>query len=207
MTASRVGGLPTLSARRRPRPADLQNAWGRQVPDVIGPDLRVLFVGINPGLWSGAVAHHFAHPSSRFWKALYLSGFTPRLLAPEDEEELLRYGLGLTNLVDYATAAAKDLTADDLRSGARLVVTKVRQYRPVWVCLLGVGAYRIAFEQPRAQIGLQPTRIVNASVWVLPGPSGQNAQFPITAAVAECTRFKMAVEAEQARRAADPASS
>ncbi len=166
---------------------------GRTVDDVIGPGLQVLFVGVNPGLWSGAVGHHFAHPSSRFWKALHLSGFTPRRLSPFEEAELPIYGLGLTNLVETATALARDLTPEQLRQGAARLVAKVERHRPAWVAVLGVGAYRIAFERPRAIIGPQPEGIGPARAWVLPGPSGNNAHFPLEAEVEEFRKLRRAV--------------
>jgi double-stranded uracil-DNA glycosylase len=163
----------------RPAPADLTAATGRQVPDVLAPDLRVLFCGINPGLWSAAVGHHFARPGNRFWKALHLGGFTPRLLAPDAEAELLRLGLGITNLVARASATAADLTAEELRAGARHLVAKVEQARPAVVAVLGVGAYRTAFAKPRATVGPQPTPIADARSWVLPNPSGLNAHYQL----------------------------
>lgn len=178
---------------RRPTRDQVSQAWGSTVDDVIEPGLDVLFVGINPGLWSGAVGHHFAHPSSRFWKALYRSGFTPRLLSPFDEPELIRYRLGLTNLVETATALARDLTGEQLRTGARRLLEKVGRYRPAWVAVLGVGAYRIGFDRPGAQIGPQPEPVGTARAWVLPGPSGSNAHYPIDAAVDEFRRLREAV--------------
>lgn len=182
----------------RPTREQRAGAWGRTVDDVIGPGLDVLFVGINPGLWSGAVGHHFAHPSSRFWKALHRSGFTPRLLSPFEEAELLRFGLGLTNLVETATAVARDLGDGQLREGGRRLAAKVVRHRPAWAAVLGVGAYRIAFDRPRTLVGPQPESIGAARLWVLPGPSGSNAHYPIDAAVEEFRRFRQAVRGESA---------
>lgn len=182
----------------RPTREQLASAWGRKVDDVIGPGLDVLFVGINPGLWSGAVGHHFAHPSSRFWKALHRSGFTPRLLSPFEEAELLRFGLGLTNLVETATAVARDLRDAQLEEGGRRLAAKVARYRPAWISVLGVGAYRVAFDRPRARVGPQSLTIGTARVWVLPGPSGSNAHYPIDAAVEEFRRFRQAVREKSA---------
>jgi TDG/mug DNA glycosylase family protein len=163
----------------RPTPADLAAATGRQVPDVLAPNLWVLFCGINPGLWSAAVGHHFARPGNRFWKALHLGGFTPRLLAPDEEAELLRLGLGITNLVDRASAGAADLTPDELRAGAERLTDKVEQARPKVAAILGVGAYRTAFARPRATVGPQPDPIAGALAWVLPNPSGLNAHYQL----------------------------
>jgi TDG/mug DNA glycosylase family protein len=163
----------------RPTPADLAAASGRQVPDVLAPNLRVLFCGINPGLWSAAVGHHFARPGNRFWKALHLGGFTPRVLAPDEEAELLRLGLGITNLVDRATAAAADLTPGELRAGAMRLATKVARARPAVVAVLGVGAYRSAFGRPKATVGPRPDPIGGARSWVLPNPSGLNAHYQL----------------------------
>ena len=163
----------------RPTPADLAAAAGRQVPDVLAPGLRVLFCGINPGLWSAAVGHHFARPGNRFWRALHLGGFTARLLAPEEEAELLALGLGITNLVDRASAAAADLTPEELRSGAERLAAKTRPARPEVVAVLGVGAYRTAFARPKATVGPQLGPIGGARAWVLPNPSGLNAHYQL----------------------------
>jgi TDG/mug DNA glycosylase family protein len=165
----------------RPTPADLAAATGRRVPDVLAPNLRVLFCGINPGLWSAAVGHHFARPGNRFWKALHLAGFTPRQLAPDDEAELLRLGLGITNLVDRATAGAAALTPEELRAGVERLTAKVASARPEVVAVLGVGAYRTAFARPKATIGPQPDLIGGARSWVLPNPSGLNAHYQLPA--------------------------
>jgi len=163
----------------RPTPADLAAATGRQVPDVLAPGLRVLFCGINPGRWSAAVGHHFARPGNRFWKALHLAGFSDRLLAPDEEAELLRLGLGITNLVDRATATAAELDTGELRAGARRLAAKVARARPAAVAILGVGAYRTAFAAPKATVGPQPDLIGGATAWVLPNPSGLNAHYQL----------------------------
>jgi double-stranded uracil-DNA glycosylase len=168
----------------RPTPADLAAATGRHVPDVLAPDLRVLFCGINPGLWSAAVGHHFARPGNRFWKALHLGGFTPRQLAPDEEPELLRLGLGITNLVDRASATAADLTPEELRAGATRLTAKVAAARPEVVAILGVGAYRTAFARPTATVGPQPAPVAGARSWVLPNPSGLNAHYQLPALAA-----------------------
>jgi len=163
----------------RPTQQQLMKAAGKTVPDVIGPDLHVLFCGINPGLYTAAVGHHFARPGNRFWPALYGSGFTDRLLSPFAERELLRLRLGVTNVVARATAAASELTKDDFVKGGVRLGAKVRRYRPRIVAVLGVGAYREAFAHPKAVIGEQGERIADARVWVLPNPSGLNANYQL----------------------------
>jgi double-stranded uracil-DNA glycosylase len=159
----------------RPTRSDLAAAYGRAVPDLIAPDLKVLFCGINPSLYSAATGHHFARPGNRFWPALYRAGFTPRLLKPWEEELLLQEGMGITNLVSRATATAAELTNDELRSGRQILARKVRRFRPRCVAMVGIGAYRVAFGRPRATIGLQPEPLGASAVWVLPNPSGLNA--------------------------------
>ena len=162
-----------------PTKAELLAARNKTVPDVIAPRLKVLFVGINPGLYSGAVRHHFAGPGNRFWPALHKSGFTPRLLSPYEERELLKYGCGITNLVNRATANAAELAEKELRAGSRRLTAKVRHYRPRVVAVLGVGAYRAAFNSTRVRIGEQLERIGNTKIWVLPNPSGLNANYQL----------------------------
>ena len=159
----------------RPTKAELAAAIHRRVPDLIAPGLRVLFSGINPGLYSAATGHHFARPGNRFWPALHASGFTCRLLKPWEEALLLEDGIGITNLVARATAAAAELTGDELRAGRRRLIRKVRRFRPRAVAVVGIGAYRLAFDRPRAGLGLQPEELEGAALWVLPNPSGLNA--------------------------------
>jgi TDG/mug DNA glycosylase family protein len=163
----------------KPTKQQLIDAEGKTVRDVIGPGLRVLFCGINPGLYTAAVGHHFARPGNRFWPALYRAGFTDRLLSPFEERELLPLQIGVTNVAARATAAAADLTKEDFIKGGRSLRAKVRRYRPRIVAVLGVGAYREAFAQPKAIIGEQPERIGAARVWVLPNPSGLNANYQL----------------------------
>ena len=173
------------------RPADTQDvgftaeqleaARSRLLPDVLpGPDdppLRVLFCGINPGLYTAAVGHHFARPGNRFWPALHLSGFTERRLSPSEESELLARGLGITNVVARATAAAAELAPEEFERGGRLLRAKVKRYRPRFLAVLGVGAYRAAFARPKAGVGRQEEKLEAATVWVLPNPSGLNANY------------------------------
>ena len=149
------------------------------MPDVIAPGLDVLFCGINPGLWSAAVGHHFARPGNRFWPALHLSGFTPRRLSPGEQDLLPAAGLGITNLVARATAQASELTAAELREGGERLAGLVRRHAPVVVAVAGVTAYRTAFGRPRAGTGPQQETLETARLWVLPNPSGLNAHWSL----------------------------
>lgn len=192
------------SAAYRPTPADLAAAEGKTIPDVVAPDLRVLFCGINPGLWSGATGHHFARPGNRFWPALFRSGFTPRLLRPDEQEELLELGLGITNVVPRTTAKAAELTAQELHDGGRALVERVRRYRPRVLAVLGLGAYRTAFGRPRTTVGRQPDALGDTEVWVLPNPSGLNAHYTLNALAAEFRTLRTETEHEtRGRRAAE----
>ena len=165
----------------RPTPARLQAARGKSIPDVIAPGLDVLFVGINPSLWSGAVGLHFARPGNRFWRALHEAGFTERLLSPSEGRELLKCRIGVTNLVNSATASADELARGDFERGARRITAKVRRYRPKVVAFVGMGAYRVAFGRPRARGGPQEERLAGAAIWVLPNPSGRTAGYQMPA--------------------------
>jgi double-stranded uracil-DNA glycosylase len=170
---------PAAERPFKPTKQQLIEAAGKTVPDVIAPGLRVLLCGINPGLYTAAVGHHFARPGNRFWPALHASGFTARLLSPFEERELLEIGLGITNVVSRATASAAELTPADFIKGGRLLRKKIRRFEPRFVAVLGVGAYRTAFAQPKAVIGEQAERIAGARVWVLPNPSGLNANYQL----------------------------
>jgi double-stranded uracil-DNA glycosylase len=161
----------------KPTKEEIRAAAGRTVRDVIAPDLRVLFCGINPGLYTAAVGRHFARPGNRFWPALHRAGFTPRQLSPFEERELLLYGYGITNVVARATAAAAELSAEEFAHGGRLLRAKVKRYRPRFLAVLGVGAYRAAFGRPKAGVGRQEEKLEAAMVWVLPNPSGLNANY------------------------------
>ncbi|HEU4768386.1 MAG TPA: G/U mismatch-specific DNA glycosylase, partial [Pyrinomonadaceae bacterium] len=156
-------------------------ATEKTVRDVIAPDLRVLFCGINPGLYTAAVGHHFARPGNRFWPALYAAGFTDRLLSPFDERELLKSGYGITNVVPRTTASADLLTKEEIVAGGERLRAKVLRYRPRVLAVLGVGAYRTAFNQPKATVGRQEARIDATILWVLPNPSGLNANYQAAA--------------------------
>lgn len=163
--------------QHKPTREELLAARGKTVPDVIARGLSVLFCGINPGLYSGAVGHHFARPGNRFWPTLYAAGFTDRLLSPREERELLRRGYGITNIVDRATARADELSVQELIDGGRRLQTKVRRYRPRVVAVVGISAYRVAFDRPKARLGRQSEGVGDSTVWVLPNPSGLNAHY------------------------------
>jgi TDG/mug DNA glycosylase family protein len=161
----------------KPTKQQLLAATDKTVPDVIAPDLRVLFCGINPGLYTAAVGHHFARPGNRFWPALHAGGFTDRVLSPFDERELLKSGYGITNVVPRTTASADQLTKEEIVAGGEQLRKKVLRFRPRVLAVLGVGAYRTAFNQPKATVGRQSEMIDNTIVWVLPNPSGLNANY------------------------------
>lgn len=173
----RRGGDTPVPAPRRPTREELRAAVNKTVPDVVARGLRILFCGINPGLYSGATGHHFARPGNRFWGALHDAGLTPRRLQPWEERELLRYGLGVTNLVARTTATAAEIGPDELRAGRTRLERVARRYRPRVVAVVGIGAYRIAFDRPRAAAGAQAERLAGARLWVLPNPSGLNANY------------------------------
>ncbi len=144
----------------------------------------MLFCGINPGLYSAATGNHFARPGNRFWPALHAAGFTVRRLWPWEKHLLLASGYGLTNLVRRASASADELDPAEFIAGRRRLAAKVRRYRPRIVAFLGIGAYRHAFATPKATLGEQRERFEGARVWVLPSPSGLNANYQMAALVA-----------------------
>jgi TDG/mug DNA glycosylase family protein len=178
---------------KKPTKADLLAAAGKTVPDVIAPGLQILFCGINPGLYSGYTGYHFARPGNRFWPTLYAAGFTPRLLSPAEEYELLDWGYGVTNLVERATATANELTSAELAAGGQRLMAKVEQYRPRVVAILGISAYRAAFARPRAGLGRQPEPLGPATLWVLPNPSGLNAHYTPANLARLYREFRLAV--------------
>jgi double-stranded uracil-DNA glycosylase len=161
----------------KPTRAQVLAAEGKTISDVIAPDLQVLFCGINPGLYTAAVGHHFARPGNRFWKALFDSGFTERLLSPFDERELLHNGYGVTNVVARATATADQLSKEEMIQGGKRLAVKVRRYRPRVLAILGLGAYRTAFDRTKASVGRQEELIGETVLWILPNPSGLNANY------------------------------
>jgi TDG/mug DNA glycosylase family protein len=183
---------------RRPTRADLLAAADETVAPVIAPHLRVLFCGINPGLYTAWAGHHFARPGNRFWPALHASGFTPRLLAPAEEQELLPLGLGITNLVGRATATAAELTHAELTAGAEQLAETAERFAPAYVAVLGVTAYRSGFGERRATLGPQDRTLGPSRLWVLPNPSGLNAHWTPAALAEELARLREAAVAGQA---------
>jgi TDG/mug DNA glycosylase family protein len=186
--------------RRPPTRAELEAARAKTVPDVIRPGLDVLFVGINPGLYTAAIGHHFGRPGNRFWPALNASGLLRSPLTAYESERLLESNLGITNVVARATAAAAELTRAELHRGARRLERKILRYKPRQAAFLGLGLYRDAFDRPGARVGLQNERIGRTKLWVFPNPSGLNAHFQVP----DYARLfrKMAGAARRSRRAA-----
>jgi TDG/mug DNA glycosylase family protein len=176
--------------RPRPTPADLEAARDTIIPDVLSGGLRVVFAGINPGLYSAATGHHFARPGNRFWPALHRSGFTPRQFRPDEQGQLLALGLGITNVAPRATARAAELTPAELREGALALREKMAGLRPQWLAVLGVTVYRTAFGQREAIVGPQAASLGLTRVWVLPNPSGLNAHWTPAALAAEFARLR-----------------
>lgn len=181
----------------KPTPQQLSAAVGREMQDIIAPDLRVLFCGINPSVYSAVVGHHFARPGNRFWKALHGGGWTPQALSPAQDRELLDFGLGVTNVARPATVAAADLAPGMLEAGGRDLQARVKLFSPRWLCVLGVSAYRVAFDAPKAVLGLQARVIGATRIWVLPNPSGLNAHYPPRELARLFGEFRAVVEAEE----------
>jgi double-stranded uracil-DNA glycosylase len=193
-----VPGVPQLTSVIVPPPkptkADLAAAVHKTVPDLVAPKLKVLFCGINPGLYTAALGHHFARPGNRFWPALHGAGFTPRLLKPWEEHELLPLGYGITNMVERTTNAASELLPEEYVAGGQRLARVVQQYTPMVVAFLGIGAYRSAFARPKAALGLQPERLGSSVLWALPSPSGLNANHQLKDLVALLLELREFVE-------------
>ncbi len=184
--------LPSGTTVFRPTQEQLRAAVTKKVPDLVAPDLEILFCGINPGLYTAATGHHFAGPGNRFWPTIHAAGFTPRLLHAFEEAELLPLGFGITNLCSRTTATADQLTKQELVAGGKALRRKVLKYSPKILAVVGLVAYRVAFERPKAVVGLQDDRIGSTYVWLLPNPSGLNAHHQDAALVelfAELRRF------------------
>jgi double-stranded uracil-DNA glycosylase len=178
----------------KPTAEEMAEAHAKTLPDVVAPDLSVLFCGINPGLYSAATGHHFARPGNRFWPALHRSGFTPRQLHPSEQDELLTYGLGVTNIVARASARADELTREELLAGAEKLTELAARYAPVFVAVVGISAYRTAFHRPKAKVGAQEERIAGSRLWVLPNPRGLNAHYQPDALAAVFRELREATE-------------
>lgn len=179
----------------KPSKEDLRDAVNRTTEDLIDDHLKVLFCGINPGLYSAATGWHFARPGNRFWKALFLAGFTDRLLHPSEEHELLENGYGITSFCRRTTARAEELTTAEIIEGGRLLVKKLVRYRPQMLAVLGIGAFRTAFQKPHAKPGLQEDeRIADTPVWLLPNPSGLNAHYQLNDLAALFREMRQAIE-------------
>ena len=183
---------------RRPDRDELAAAagTGRTIPDVIAPDLRVLFCGINPGLYSGATGFPFARPGNRFWRVLHGAGFTDRILLPSEGDALLERGIGVTNVVARTTATAAEPSDAEIRLGAELLRTRVLEFRPAWLAVLGLTAYRVGFDAPKAVVGRQAARVGRTGIWVLPNPSGLNAHYQAPALIAAFAELRAAAFAE-----------
>lgn len=179
---------------RKPTREDLADAVNRTVPDLIAPGLKVLFCGINPGLYSGATGLHFARPGNRFWKVLHLAGFTPRQLDPSEEHELLGLGFGITCFVDRTTARADELTRQEYEEGGKRLVEKLDIYKPQILAVVGIGAYRTAFAKPKAKVGPQNETIGDTRVWLLPNPSGLNANYQLADFVELFTALRLTIK-------------
>jgi TDG/mug DNA glycosylase family protein len=177
------------------RQSELERFRGAPVDDLLGRGTRLLFVGINPGLWTAAVNAHFARPGNRFWPAIHAAGLVDRVIDasngfdPDDVAALEQQGIGITNIVNVATARADELTAEELRAGAQRLRTTVRRVQPRVVAVLGLTAYRSAFQRPRAVVGRQPEDLEDAELWVAPNPSGLNAHETIASLAAAYRRI------------------
>lgn len=164
---------------RKPTREDLRDAINRTTEDLIDYDLKVLFCGINPGIWSGATGFHFAKPGNRFWKTLFLAGFTERPLLPSEEHELLENGYGITSFCKRTTARADELSSEEIINGGKLLIKRVEKFKPQNLAVLGITAFRTAFQKPKAKMGLQEEKIGDTNVWLLPNPSGLNAHYQL----------------------------
>jgi TDG/mug DNA glycosylase family protein len=177
----------------KPSKTQIASSQGATIPDILSFGLEVAFCGINPSLYSAAVGHHFARPGNRFWKALYESGFTDRLLSPFEDGELPSFGLGLTNIVSRATSGAVELSVQELVAGAWILAMKMVRWEPKILAFLGVSSYRTAFREPAARVGSQDKRLGSTRVWVLPNPSGLNAHYQLADIAAWFTRLRGAI--------------
>lgn len=177
----------------KPTKEDMLDAVNRTVPDLIDHGLDIVFCGINPGLYSGATGRHFAKPGNRFWKVLHQAGFTNRQLQPWEEDELLASGYGVICFCHRTTARADELSREEVVEGGERVVKTIEKYRPRILAVLGLGAYRMAYNKKEAGLGLQDKTIGDTRVWLLPNPSGLNAHYQIADFVRLFRELKQAV--------------
>ncbi len=202
---SGAGSLPATHSLTPVRRAELERFNGATVDDLIGPGLKLLFVGINPGLWTAAVNAHFARPGNRFWPALHRAGITDRLIdaskgmLPADHEHLVERGVGITNIVPTASARADELTKDQLTAGAARLEQTVATYQPVVVAVLGLTAYRQAFGRTAAAAGRQVERLADTELWIAPNPSGLNAHATLDSLAADYAAIASAAGIEPTR--------
>lgn len=164
---------------RKPTAEELTSAWGKTLPDIWGPKCRILFSGINPGLYTAATGTHFARPGNRFWPALHLAGITPRLFKPWEQGDLPALGLGITNLVPWATRTAQELTQAQIESGLAKLRGLVEELKPDWLAVLGLTTFRQALDRKDLREGLLDEKWGKTSIWVLPNPSGLNAHLTL----------------------------
>ena len=170
--------------------AELEAYRDATVPDLVGPGLKLLFVGINPGLWTAATSTHFAHPGNRFYPALRLAGVIDRDIdrgngmSEADRRHLIDRGIGITNVVARATSKASELSVAELRAGGERLRVFVRDHAPRVVALAGITAYRAAFGDAKARLGRQQERFEGAELWIVPNPSGLNAHETIASLAA-----------------------
>ena len=165
---------------KKPTREEILASVNKGIEDVIDYNLKVLFVGINPGLYTAAVGHHFGRPGNRFWKAVFEAGITDKLLHPSQQKELFKFGYGITNLVNRATVGASEVTKEEFIKGGKILLGKIIKYKPRWVAFVGIEAYRKAYGRPSAKVGYQKEKIKGANIWVLPNPSGLNAHYTPT---------------------------
>jgi TDG/mug DNA glycosylase family protein len=181
---------------------ELERFRNTTVPDLVGASMRLLFVGINPGLWTAATQTHFAHPGNRFYPALLRGGVITLPISPstgmndQQRRHLIERGIGITNIVDRATGRAAELSRDELRRGAQQLAAKIAGWQPRVVAIAGITAYRVAFDRPRATAGRQSEALAGAELWVVPNPSGLNAHETITSLAAAYRRVAKAAGVE-----------
>lgn len=163
-----------------------------KLEDILAEDLAVIFCGINPGLKAAATGHHFMGRSNRFWRTLHLAGFTPHEVQPENDRTILQYQCGLTTVVERPTARADQLSADEFRAAAARFESKITRYAPRFVAFLGKAAYGALTGQREIAWGLQPQKLGDSAVWVLPNPSGRNLAFTLDQLVEAYRQLRLA---------------